>query len=102
MVQRVLYVAAVLALAIGCGQSDPPTPAQLVHMGQFDEAIHACTQAIRANPRDAQAYLYRGRAYHCRNAPGDLELAVADFSDSIGLAPKDPEAYYSRALAHRD
>jgi hypothetical protein len=102
MAQRVFCVAAVLALAIGCGRSDPPTAAQLVHMGQFDEAIGACTQAIRENPRDAEAYLYRGRAYHCRNAPGDLELAVADFTESIGLAPKDSEAYYSRALAHRD
>src|SRR5262249_59143219 len=57
---------------------------------------------IRLEPRDAKAYLIRGRAYHCRNKPGDLEKAIADFSESIRIDPKQAEAFYSRSIAYRD
>lgn len=102
MSRRAVCWAVALVLVAGCGESTPPSPRQLVGMGRFDEAIEAGTQSLRANPRDAEAYLYRGRAYHCRNADGDLARAVADFTASIDLAPKESEAYYSRALAYRD
>jgi hypothetical protein len=102
MALRLLAIAAGLPLLIGCGQNAPVTPQQLVQQGNYDQAIEACTRALRANPRDAEAYLYRGRAYHCRNAEGDLSRAIADFSESILQDPKNSEAYYSRALAYRD
>jgi hypothetical protein len=102
MAQRAICWAVALALVAGCGESIPPTPQQLVNMGRFDEAIQTSTQSLRANPRDAEAYLYRGRAYHCRNAEGDLARAVDDFTASIGISPKGSEAYYSRAIAYRD
>jgi hypothetical protein len=91
-----------LALLVAGCSSSSNSPKQLVNEGRYDEAIEVTTQAIAADPSDAQAYLYRGRAYHCRNSPGDVGRAIADFSESIRLAPKEPEAYYSRALAYRD
>jgi hypothetical protein len=102
MVRRLLAFAAILVSLAGCGQSTPTTPQQLVQQGDYDQAIEACTQLLRANPRDSEAYLYRGRAYHCRNAEGDLARAIADFNDSILQDPQNSEAYYSRALAYRD
>lgn len=102
MVRRLLAIAALFAVVSGCGQSEPITPQQLVQQGSYDQAIEACTQLLRANPRDSEAYLYRGRAYHCRNGEGDLSRAIADFNESILQDPKNPEAYYSRALAYRD
>ena len=102
MMHRAVYLGVALALVTGCGRLISPEPEQLVNMGRFDEAIEVCTQSIRANPRDAGAYLYRGRAYHCRNSGDDLQRAIADFTESISIAPKEPEAYYSRALAYRD
>jgi hypothetical protein len=92
---------AMLLLVAGCSSSSN-SPKQLVNEGRYDEAIELCTQSIAADPNDPQAYLYRGRAHHCRNAPGDVERAISDFSESIRLAPNEPEAYYSRALAYRD
>jgi hypothetical protein len=74
----------------------------LVRSGSYTEAIDAFSQAIRLNPRDAEAYLYRGRAYQCRNQPGDLDAAIGDFSQAIRFNPDDSEAYYSRAIAYRD
>src|SRR6476660_1188112 len=102
MVRRFSCIALLALMAAGCGQSTPTTPEQLVSMGRFGDAIDLCTRMIRANPRQADTYLYRGRAYHCRNEPGDLNRAIEDFTESIQLAPQDPEAYYSRALAYRD
>ena len=97
------YVLVSLALlAFGCGESSPRTPQQLVQSGRFDEAIQASTQLLRANPRDAEALLYRARAYHCRNQPGDIDRAIDDFTQAIDIAPTQSEAYYSRALAYRD
>ena len=106
MSRRVLCLVALTALAAGCGESLPSTPiergAALVHYGRYGEAINAYTEAIQLKPQDAQAYLLRGRAYHARNEPGDLDAAVADFTTGIGLAPKDSELLYNRSMAYRD
>jgi hypothetical protein len=99
-------LAATLAVGGGCGDSVPPTPSQQglkeLRMGHYDAAIAICGEAVRLNPQDAEAYLYRGRAHHYRGAKDDLEQAIADFSESIRIAPKQAEAYYGRALAYRD
>ncbi len=70
--------------------------------GQYDEAIATSSKAIHAAPDEAENYLYRGRAYHYRNAMGDHGRAIADYSEAIRRAPKSSDAYYSRALAYRD
>jgi len=80
MARRLLAIAMLISVA-GCGYSPPTTPQQLVQQGSYDQAIEACTQLLRANPRDSEAYLHRGRAYHCRNSEGDLSRAIADFSE---------------------
>lgn len=102
----VLFVAVLLALVSGCGE---PTPATLteralkeLRSGRYDVAIATCTEAIRLDPRDAEAFLYRGRAFQFRNAMGDPKQAIADFSEAIRITPDSSDAYYSRALVHRD
>jgi hypothetical protein len=106
MVLRSLVLFAILALIAGCGQAGSSTPSErglaLLQSGDYDDAISVLGEAIRIDPRDAKAHLYRGRAYQNRNGAGDLDAAIADFSTAIELAPKDPEAYYSRAIAYRD
>jgi hypothetical protein len=98
--------AATLVLGAGCGESVPPTPSQQglkeLRRGHYDAAIAICGEAVRLNPQDAEAYLYRGRAHHYRGGKDDLERAIADFSESIRIAPREAEAYYGRALAYRD
>ena len=104
--RRVFSILTMLALVAGCGESTPSTPAELglkhLGKGRYEQAIAACDEAIRLNPRDANAYLVRGRAYQFRNEKGDADRAIADFSESIRIAPKQTEAYYSRAIAYRD
>jgi tetratricopeptide (TPR) repeat protein len=97
---------ALVALAAGCALDHPPTPVEqgmsLMRSGSYPEAIDSFSEAIRLNPRDAQAYLFRGRAYQCRNQPGDLDTAIDDFASAIRFNPQDSEAYYSLAIAYRD
>jgi hypothetical protein len=101
IIRKASLLLALLVFA-GCGESTTTTPEQLVRAGRYDDAINECTQALRANPRDADAYLYRGRAYHSRNKPGDLDRAIDDFTHSTEFAPENPEPLYSRSLAFRD
>ena len=111
MVRRSCYFAAtsfvaLLVFGAGCGDSVPPTPSQHglreLRMGHYDAAIAICGEAVRLNPQDAEAYLYRGRAHHYRGEQDDLERAIADFSESIRIAPRVAEGYYGRSLAYRD
>src|SRR3974377_1817269 len=68
-----------------------------------DAAIQACDQAIRQNPRDAEAYNNRGFKHYDK---GDLDRALADFDKAIEINPRDAHAYNSRCLlratANRD
>ncbi len=106
MTRRMILLAGVLAVFSGCGGSAVTDLTQQalheVRSGQYDKAIATSTRVIQADPRNAEAYLYRGRAYHYRNAMGDPKLAIADFTEAIRLAPEFSDAYYSRALVYRD
>ncbi len=103
---RFLAVAVWSLLLVGCGRTGPRTLTEqaLIYLrtGAYDKAIETCDEAIRENPRDAEAYLYRGRAYQYRDNAGDRERAIAEFSEAIRIAPTDPEAYYSRSIVYRD
>jgi hypothetical protein len=106
MARRAIVIAAILALAPGCGQWTPASLTEKglkeLRSGQYDEAIATCTEALQLDPRDDAAYLYRGRAHYFRGAKGDLKRAVDDFTRAIELDPKSSDAYYSRALVYRD
>jgi hypothetical protein len=106
MVRSLLLVAVVLAAVSGCARSTPVASTEygeeLLRSGEYDQAIGVLTEAIRIEPHDANAYLYRGRAYQVRNGEGDLDNAINDFTTAIELDPKDHEAYYSRSIAYRD
>src|SRR5450755_2574949 len=57
------------------------------------EAIASFERAIRVNPNNANAYLYRGIAYRSR---GEYEQALSDFDRAIELDPNNAEAYNNR------
>lgn len=109
MAQRAMQfalLAAMLALLPGCGSPPPATLTERglkeLRSGQYDEAIATCTEAAQVDPRDDEAYLYRGRAYYYRNGKGDARRALVDFGKAIELDPKSSDAYYFRAEVYRD
>jgi Tfp pilus assembly protein PilF len=63
--------------------------------------ISGCTAVIQSRKESsaglAVAYSNRGNAYARR---GSYELALADLTKAIALAPNDPENYNSRAWAY--
>jgi tetratricopeptide (TPR) repeat protein len=64
---------------------------------QYRDAIRHLTDAVRLNPKDAEAYLLRGRAYDSEFEP---EQAIPDFTEAIRLLPKSAEAHMYRGLAY--
>ena len=65
--------------------------------GEHDKAIADYTEAIRLDPKDAEAYCNRGLAYGNK---GDYDKAIADYTEAIRLNPKYAEAYYNRGMTY--
>lgn len=64
--------------------------------GKYEEAIENYSQAIKADPLYAQAYLWRG---HSKYALRKFDEAIQDYGKIIQLSPGDAEAYYYRGNA---
>ncbi|MCA9907957.1 MAG: tetratricopeptide repeat protein [Anaerolineae bacterium] len=65
----------------------------------YSGAIEDYTQAIRLNPKFADAYINRGAVHHDK---GDLNGALADFDEAIHLDPKYAIAYNNRGTVRKD
>ena len=63
----------------------------------YDAAVAAFTEAIRVNPKSADAFYKRGSAYARK---GDSGKAVADYTEAIRLDPKYVAAYINRGAAY--
>ena len=63
----------------------------------YYKAVAACSEVIRAHPRDGANYHLRGKVLE-RN--GDTGQAIADYTRAIELNPVYVPAYNSRALAY--
>lgn len=64
--------------------------------GEYDLAVNDYNKAIELNPKDAIAYLNRGRAFHNKT---NYDLAIADFNKVIEINPKELSAYLNRGDA---
>ena len=64
----------------------------------YDKAIADYTEAIRLNPKHADAHYGRGTAYRRKGAYGE---AIRDFTETVRLNPKHADAYYGRGIAYR-
>jgi tetratricopeptide (TPR) repeat protein len=74
--------------------------------GKYEESIETLDRAIELNPRNASAYVLRGKARLRQIDQGDgsqylkeTNKAFKDFNTAIQIYPLDFEAYYHRALA---
>jgi tetratricopeptide (TPR) repeat protein len=64
-----------------------------------DKRISETTEDIHRNPDHAEAYYWRGRAYHDKQC---YDEAISDYTEGIRLIPDDAESYYRRGNAYRD
>jgi tetratricopeptide (TPR) repeat protein len=67
--------------------------------GDPDRAITDCNEAIRLDPKLANAYLNRGKAYSDKD---DFDRAIADYDQAIKLNPKSSMAYNNLCDAYLD
>ena len=63
----------------------------------LDKALVAFSQAIRIDPKFAQAHNGRGVTYALMGQP---ERALADCCEAIRLEPEEPEFYRSRGYVY--
>jgi tetratricopeptide (TPR) repeat protein len=73
-------------------------PAEDCNKKSGDAAIAGCTEVIRQNPRNADAYVNRCNEYWEK---GESDLAIADCSQAIRLDSTYAPAYNNRGLAYQ-
>jgi tetratricopeptide (TPR) repeat protein len=64
---------------------------------EADLAIADLNEAIRFDPKLAEAYKYRGEAYEVK---GDSDRALADFDMAVNLDPGSVDRFTDRASAY--
>jgi lipoprotein NlpI len=67
--------------------------------GDPDRAITDCNDAVRLDPKLANAYLNRGKAYSDK---GDFDRAIGDYNQAIELNPKSSMGYNNLCDAYLD
>jgi len=67
-------------------------------VGNYDRGIAYFDKAIEIEPRYAEAYYFRGRAYYYKRR---YDKAIADFTKAIEINPGYPEAYNCRGHIKR-
>jgi tetratricopeptide (TPR) repeat protein/predicted Ser/Thr protein kinase len=63
---------------------------------EYDEAIMELNEAIRLNPKNAPAFILRGRAWYWKN---EYDKAIGDFDEAIRLDPDSANAFVWRGRA---
>jgi len=90
MLRKLFYCLALLVLA-------GPAAANDRVKSEASAAIATASEAIRRDPKDANAYYDRGNAYA---ANGDADRAIADYTATIRLDPAHANAYYNRGNSY--
>ena len=65
--------------------------------GDSDRAIADFSEAIRINPRSADAFFIRANAY---SRAGDFDRAIADYNETIRIDPNHAKSYDGRGFAY--
>jgi tetratricopeptide (TPR) repeat protein len=69
---------------------------RLAKSGDLEQAMHELTNAVRADPLYAEAYVHRGQTFF---KLGDTEHALTDLTEAIRLDPRNAPAWRARGMA---
>lgn len=89
----------IAAFCAGALAADADPAACRDHLLSDAVRLEACEEAIRTNPNDAEAYVFRGSLRHLK---GDLRGAEADYTRAIKIDPKREVFYFGRGQAYDD
>jgi tetratricopeptide (TPR) repeat protein len=67
--------------------------------GDYDQAIADFDEAIRINPKYAEAFDSRASAWRGK---GDLDRALADYDEAVKLSPEDADMLNNRGNAYNE
>jgi tetratricopeptide (TPR) repeat protein len=67
-----------------------------VKRGEFDRALSICEEAIRLDPRYADAYVERGCVWQHK---GEVDRAIVDYETALRIDPGNASAFYNRGVA---
>jgi tetratricopeptide (TPR) repeat protein len=74
------------------------------YYADYDQAIAEVTEAIRLDPGNIEAYLFRGWVYtnraFSRESAADYDRAIADYNEILRIDPDNADAYYLRGSAY--
>ena len=96
IIKGLIIIVSVLFLT-GWGKTDLQEGKDYFRAQQADKAIESFTKAIQANPKEQEAYFFRGATY---SAIGQFSQAVEDYTKTIELNSQHGEAYWSRGYCY--
>ena len=98
-------VALILSCATGCGwmaQSDNINGVSLYQQGNYQSAINQFTQAVEADPMDADSYYNLGSTYHhlgkITHSPANLQQAESYYHQCLDRNPDQRDCYRGLAV----
>lgn len=94
---RWLALAAVVLVSTGAADKELQEGIQAQQAGQHEKAIAVFTRAIKRNPKNVQAYFYRGVVL---SGASQFDEGIKDYSKAIELKPDHKEAYWSRGYSY--
>jgi len=100
MISKTALFCVASVLMIGGAQASPIEDCN--QSADVPRQIEGCSRFLQEDslsPYVALAYGLRGGAYQKK---GDRESAIADFSQAIGIDPRQVSVYVNRGLAYRD
>ena len=69
---------------------------------EYNKAIQIAEDLSDPNFNFVRAYFYRGLVYFSRNNSGDVDRAIADYTEAIRLDPNFARLHYYLGLAHME
>jgi len=72
-----------------------------VKRGQHEESLALLTRLMQRSAQSADYFWARGEVFRLRAAQGDLDLALADYFNAIGIGGEPPETHRGLGFIYR-